>query len=68
MNKYWIVTSQVYRKNLKSGSWLSLVLSPLILLAIVIGIGWYFGQNSQPAQVAVVTDNPVIAQALKKNK
>lgn len=66
MNKYWIVTSQVYRKNLKSGSWLSLVLSPLILLAIVIGIGWYFGQNSQPAQVAVVTDNPVIAQALKK--
>lgn len=66
MNKYWIVTSQVYRKNLKSGSWLSLVLSPLILLAIVIGIGWYFSQNNQPAQVAVVTDNPVIAQALKK--
>ncbi|KRM83360.1 ABC transporter permease [Liquorilactobacillus vini] len=66
MNKYWIVTSQVYRKNLKSGSWLSLVLSPLILLAIVIGIGWYVSQSDQPAQVAVVTDNPAIAQTLKK--
>lgn len=66
MNKFWIVTNQIYRKNLKSGSWLSLVLLPLILLALVIGIVWYTNQHNEPAQVAVVTDNPAIAQVLKK--
>ncbi|MCP0886053.1 ABC transporter permease [Ligilactobacillus sp. WILCCON 0076] len=67
MNKFWIITKRVYCKNLKSGSWLFLVFSPLILVIIAAGIIYYISQNNQPVQVAVVSNNYVVTQFLKKS-
>lgn len=68
MHKFWIVFGQVYRKNVRSGSWLFLVLSPL-LFALLMGAVFYFISQSsagQPGQIAVVSDNAAVAQAVKK--
>lgn len=57
MHKFWVVCGQVYKKNVRSGSWLFLVLSPLIFVGIAGLIGYFVSQNVQPAKVAVVIEN-----------
>lgn len=66
MHKFWVVMSQVYKKNAKSGSWIFLVLSPLLFLAIGFGIAFYIAKTQAPAQVAVVSDVSAVSQALSK--
>lgn len=66
MHKFWVVMSQVYKKNARSGSWIFLVLSPLFFLAIAFGIVFYISKTQAPAQVAVVSDVGVVRQALSK--
>ncbi|TLF39311.1 ABC transporter permease [Lacticaseibacillus zeae] len=66
MHKFWVVMSQVYKKNAKSGSWIFLVLSPLLFLAIGFGIAFYIAKTQAPAQVVVVSDVSAVSQALSK--
>lgn len=66
MHKFWVVMSRVYKKNAKSGSWIFLVLSPLLFLAIGFGIAFYIAKTQAPAQVAVVSDVSAVSQALSK--
>ncbi|WP_125702778.1 ABC transporter permease [Lacticaseibacillus daqingensis] len=66
MTKFWIVMQQVYKKNVKSGSWLFLVLSPLLFLGIAVAVGWFVSQTAAPAKVAVITDQPAVVRALNK--
>lgn len=66
MHKFWVVMSQVYKKNVKSGSWIFLVLSPLLFLAVGVGIAFYVAKTQAPAQVAVVSDVSAVGQALSK--
>ncbi|WP_179395100.1 ABC transporter permease [Lacticaseibacillus absianus] len=66
MSKFWIVMQQVYKKNVKSGSWLFLVLSPLVFVGIGVGVAWFVGQTSEPAKVAVVSDNTGLVKVLNK--
>ena len=66
MHKFWVVMSQVYKKNARSGSCIFLVLSPLFFLAIAFGIVFYISKTQAPAQVAVVSDVSVVRQALSK--
>lgn len=47
MHKFWIVTKQVYKKNLKSGSWLFLVVSPLFFAAIILGVGLLMNHSAR---------------------
>nr|WP_225354262.1 ABC transporter permease [Lacticaseibacillus saniviri] len=71
MRKFWVVFSQVFFKNLKSGSWIFLVLSPLIVLLIGGGIFYYVAQTTEPAKVAVVSEQPLaplLAQQDKETK
>ncbi|MCI1986896.1 MAG: ABC transporter permease [Lactobacillus sp.] len=66
MHKFWVVFSQVYKKNLHSGSWLFLVLSPLVFAGIAGLVGYFVAQNVAPAQVAVVSPAPALSQAIVK--
>ena len=66
MHKFWVVFSQVYKKNVKSGSWLFLVLSPLVFVAMVAFFAYFMAQSSQPAQVAVVTPSAPLSAAIAK--
>ncbi|MCH4169958.1 MAG: ABC transporter permease [Lactobacillus sp.] len=60
MHKFWIMTGQVYRKNLKSGAWLFLVLSPIIFIAIIAGISLFMNRTATTPKIAVVSDNASI--------
>lgn len=62
MHKFWVVCGQVYKKNVRSGSWLFLVLSPLIFVALTGLVGYFMAQNVQPAKVAVVIENTAVPQ------
>ncbi|WP_461214832.1 ABC transporter permease [Lacticaseibacillus sp. GG6-2] len=66
MHKFWVVFSQVYKKNVRSGSWLFLVLSPLVFVAVAALIGYFVVQNVQPAKVAVVSPQPALSAAIVK--
>ena len=71
MSKFRIVFRQVYLKNLKSGTYIWMVLAPLVFLLIggVITIG--IVKTQQPVSVALVTPQaelaPLVASLPKKN-
>ncbi|WP_127849345.1 ABC transporter permease [Lacticaseibacillus hulanensis] len=66
MNKFWVVTKQVYKKNVRSGSWLFLVVSPILLAAIIIGVGFIMGNSAENAKLAVVTTQPAVTRTIGK--
>lgn len=53
MHKFWVIVGQVYKKNVKSFGFLTMVLSPIILLGIIAAI-LTFVENTE-------TETPVIA-------
>ncbi|KRK73898.1 ABC transporter permease [Lacticaseibacillus nasuensis] len=67
MHKFWIVTKQVYKKNLKSGSWLFLVVSPLFFAAIILGVGLLMNHSAKAAKLAVVNAPAAVVRVLDQS-
>lgn len=67
MTKFWVVAKQVYKKNVRSGSWIFLVLSPIIMGVLIIGISVFMSKTMDDAKLGVVAPTPVISQSIKKN-
>ncbi|MCY3036686.1 MULTISPECIES: ABC transporter permease [Aerococcus] len=67
MSKLWVVIRQVYRKNVKSGSFIFMVLSPLIFIGIIAAVAYFVSQSetSSPDQIAVVDADPGMVEVLK---
>ncbi|MCD2255633.1 ABC transporter permease [Lactobacillus sp. CC-MHH1034] len=68
MNKLWVIIKQVYLKNIKSGSFIFLVLSPIIFGLVGLGIGYLVMHSQTTPNIAVITDTPAAQQILAKNK
>lgn len=70
MNKTWIVAAETYLRQVKSWSFVILVLSPFFLLGISLGVGYMSastGSNQQ--RIAVISDRPALRkQFIKQNK
>lgn len=66
MNKFWVIVGQVYKKNVKSVGFLTMMLAPIIMLAVV-GAVIYFvsGIESAIPEIAVITESDEIAQTLQ---
>ncbi|MCI3029235.1 ABC transporter permease [Desemzia sp. C1] len=66
MNKFWVVVGQVYKKNVQSLGFLSMVFAPIIILA-VIGAIIYFVSDSESGvpEIAVLTDNQQVVSILQ---
>ncbi|WP_177188629.1 ABC transporter permease [Alkalibacterium subtropicum] len=65
MSKYWVITKEVYKKNVKSIGFLVMVLSPLIVIAFIAGLTYYFSQEEQAAPdvpIAVISEEEGIDQ------
>ncbi|GEK90056.1 ABC-2 type transport system permease protein [Alkalibacterium putridalgicola] len=65
MSKYWVITKEVYKKNVKSFGFAVMVLSPLLVFAFIAGLTYYFSQEEQQApdvSIAVLTENESINQ------
>lgn len=63
MNKFWVIVSDVYKKNIKSFGFLTMVLSPILMLAIIGGIFYFISQseNETPEIAVLTTDQEVQA-------
>lgn len=54
MNKYWIITKDVYLKNIKSVSFLIMLLAPFLALGVFYGIGQFSSDDSEDLQTGIV--------------
>lgn len=68
MNKFWIIVGEVYKKNVKSGAFLSMVLSPVIIIAVIGIVAFFVNSSSEVPKIAIVSDNQEIVQLLKTDK
>ncbi|SFC36041.1 ABC-2 type transport system permease protein [Alkalibacterium subtropicum] len=60
-----MITKEVYKKNVKSIGFLVMVLSPLIVIAFIAGLTYYFSQEEQAAPdvpIAVISEEEGIDQ------
>ncbi|EOL42228.1 ABC transporter permease [Enterococcus phoeniculicola] len=68
MNKFWIITSDVYKKNVKSISFLIMILVPFIMVGVVYLAGTFAGNMSEVDKIGLVSNQPELAEALAKDK
>lgn len=65
MSKYWVITKEVYKKNVKSFGFIVMVLSPLLVIGFIAGLSYYFSQQDQEvpeAPIAVLAEDQGIQQ------
>lgn len=65
MSKFWVITKEVYKKNIKSFGFIIMVLVPLIVVGFFAGLGYYFSRDAQDVEaipVAIITEDEAVAQ------
>ncbi|WP_412989596.1 ABC transporter permease [Pediococcus siamensis] len=67
MNKFWVVCKQVIRKNIKSPTYIVLLLMPIIFLAGFMSIAVLKNHTASTPQIAIVANNPQLQTALQKS-
>ncbi|AZP03894.1 ABC transporter permease [Jeotgalibaca ciconiae] len=66
MNKFWIIVSQVYKKNVKSIGFVTMMLSPIVMIGIIAAIIYFVGNSfDQTPTIAVLTESEEVSQVLK---
>ncbi|WP_054712592.1 ABC transporter permease [Secundilactobacillus paracollinoides] len=67
MRKLWLVTVNTYLRQVKSWSFLILVLSPFVMIGLSFGIGWISANSASSGdQIAVVSNQPALRAAYLK--
>lgn len=65
MNKFWVITKEVYKKNVKSVGFAVMVLIPLIVIGFFAGLGYYFSRDAQDIEavpVALITEDEAVEE------
>lgn len=66
MNKFKVIVGEVYKKNVKSVGFISMVLSPIVILAIVGLVIYFVGSSfSESPKIALLTDDQEIKTILE---
>ncbi len=68
MRKIWIITKDVYLKNIKSISFLIMILVPFIMMGVIYVAGNFAQQNSEVNKIGVLSDDPQLTQQLGQVK
>ncbi|APX71888.1 ABC transporter permease [Companilactobacillus allii] len=69
MNKMWIVTFETYLRQVKSWSFVSLILGPFVIFAITIGAGYLSASSSSNSdKIAVFGQSELKTAFVKQNK
>ena len=68
MNKFWVVCKQVIRKNIKSPTYIALLLMPVILLAFLAGLAVIKTHTSETPKIAIIANNAEFRTALVNSK
>ena len=69
MHKTWIVTLETYLRQIKSWSFLFMVIGPFLMIGLTVGIS-YLSANSASSskQVAVISTSQPLRQAYLKQQ
>ncbi|MBC6309261.1 ABC transporter permease [Listeria sp. FSL L7-1582] len=71
MSKFWVITSQVYKRRVKTKSFLISLLLPLLIGAAIFALPKivdYFGGGDEPTKIAVIAENPAFSMAIAADK
>jgi len=70
MNKLWIVTMETFLRQIKSWSFVLLIIGPFLMFGISIGAGYMGAQSNQGAdKIAVISNQPQLRDSfIKSNK
>lgn len=62
MNKFWVIALDVYKKNIKSVSFLIMILAPFLLMGVMYAAISFSGGFSGPDKIAIVSDDSALAE------
>ena len=68
MSKFWIIAKDVYKKNVKSTSFVIMILAPFLLISIVYLAGSLASEMPDDSKIGLVSDNQQMAQQLEQTK
>lgn len=68
MRKFWVIALDVYRKNVKSISFLIMILIPFIMLGIVYLAGFFASQANDINKIGIYSQNTEVAKTLAASK
>lgn len=68
MNKIWLVAKETYRREVKTWSYLFMILAPFLFIFISFVIGMVSANSGDDSYIGVVTSNPALKQAVKKSE
>lgn len=68
MNKFWIIASDVYKKNVRSLSFIIMLLAPFLLMGIVYLAGSLATNFSSETTIALVSKEDAVTDALTASK
>ncbi|EAV9835719.1 ABC transporter permease [Listeria monocytogenes] len=71
MSKFWVITKQVYKRRVKTKSFLISLLFPVLIAGLIAGIPKmvdYFDSSSDITKIAVLSEDPVFAKSLATDK
>ncbi|MBO0481571.1 ABC transporter permease [Candidatus Enterococcus courvalinii] len=68
MRKFWIITKDVYLKNVKSISFLVMILVPFIMMGIMYVAGNFAQNNSEVNKIGILSENPQLSEQLSQLK
>lgn len=67
MNKFWVIVSNVYKKNVKTVSFWIMLLVPFIMAGVVYAVGYFAsGAFDDANKIAFVSEDKTIATAAKQ--
>lgn len=72
MNKLWVITKEIYKKNVKSFGFIALVFGPILFIALSFAVGYFFSQGADDsgggseADIAVVSETEAVTESLSQ--
>lgn len=67
MGKFWIITKDVYLKNVKSISFIIMILAPFVLMGVIYLAGNFAQQNSETDKIGVIAEDQQITDYLSQS-
>ena len=67
MSKFWIITKDVYLKNVKSISFIIMILVPFVLMGVIYLAGNFAQQNSETDKIGVIAEDQQITDYLSQS-
>lgn len=68
MRKFWIITKDVYLKNVKSISFLVMILVPFIMMGIMYVAGNFAQNNSEVNKIGILSENSQLSEQMSQLK